>query len=411
MNMKHDFDALRPELVRALARTTAHRQSKKLSLVRFGLILAMLAASGAVRGTTYYIDLTGASFNPDQLSIEVGDTVTWVNDSGLEHTATSDDGLWDSDVLEPGNPGDSFSYTFTDMGVHVSQDGDGVTFGEFDYYCQFHGGAGLHGMSGAIYVYEAAAGNTPPVTPVNVAPADNALNQPVAVQLRSSVFSDPNSDFHAASEWIISYASNGVVVVDSGEVSNGSLTNYSPAGLAEGTAYDWKVRYKDGRGAWSDYSTTTRFTTLISATETGIGLLASYNNIIDFNSPLIVTTNSTVNFTWGKTRPNRRITADNFAVRWEGSILPQFTEQYAIQLQYRGQARVWVNNQLLIDEWTGCSFTQTRRNWIPLVAGQLTSIRVDYVADTAGAQAILRWTSPSLPIEIIPTTRLFPHAP
>ena len=371
----------------------------------------MLLAGLEIRGATHYVILDGSSFNPDQLSIEVGDTVIWVNDSGVEHTSTSDDLLWDSDVLEPGNPGDSFSFTFIDQGPNLKQDEDGVTYGECDYYCQFHGGAGLHGMSGSIFVYEASAANTPPATPVNVLPINNAINQAVAVQLRGSVFSDPNSDFHAASEWIVYYASNGLVAVDSGEITSGSLTNYSPAGLSEGTTYDWKVRYKDGRGAWSDYSTTTRFTTLVSATETGTGLLANYNNILDFNAPLLVTTNSTVNFTWGKTRPNRRITADNFAVRWEGSILPQFTEQYAIQFQYRGQARVWVNNQLIIDEWAGCSFPQARRGWIPLVAGQLASIRVDYVADPAGALAILRWTSPSLPIEIIPTSRLFPHAP
>jgi plastocyanin len=409
MNMKHDVSTLRPERVCVLNAAKALRNLRKLAGLT--ILLAILIAGPSARSATHFILLDGSSFNPDQLSIAVGDTVIWVNDSGVEHTSTSDDLLWDSDVLEPGNPGDSFSYTFNDMGPHLNQDTNGVTYGEDDYYCQFHGQAGLHGMSGAIYVYEASAANTPPVTPVNVLPANNASNQAVAIQLRSSVYADANSDFHAASQWIIYYASNALVAVDSGEVSGGSLTNYSPAGLSEGTAYDWKVRYKDGRGAWSDYSATTRFTTLVSATETGAGLLGSYNNIADFNAPLIVQTNATVNFTWGKARPNRRITADNFAVRWEGSILPQFTEQYAIQFQYRGQARVWVNNQLVIDEWAGCSFSQTRRGWIPLVAGQLASIRVEYVADPAGALAMLRWTSPSLPIEIIPTSRLFPHAP
>ena len=373
--------------------------------VQAGIGLAILLTGWAGRATTYDIVLTGSSFEPDQISIEVGDTVIWHNDSGLEHTTTSDDGFWDSDVLEPG---DTFSYTFTDKGPHVDPD---EGYGEFDFYCQFHGGAGLHGMSGSVFVYDAASGNNPPATPVNVLPVNNAGNQPVAVQLRGSVFSDSDNDFHAASEWLVYDANNNTVVVDSGEVTSGSLTNSSPAGLSEGTAYDWQVRYKDGRGAWSDYSAKTRFTTLTSVQQNGVGLRASYNNIVDFISPLVVQTNSTVDFNWGKTRPNRRITADNFAVQWEGSILPQFTEQYAIQFQYRGQARVWVNDQLLIDEWTGCSFNQTRRAWIPLVAGQLASIRVDYVADPGGALAVLRWTSPSLPIEIIPTSRLFPVSP
>ena len=130
MNIELDFGALR------------------LPLVKFGTALAILLGSAAVHAATHDITLTGSSFEPDLLSIEVGDTVVWHNDSGLEHTTTSDDGFWDSDTLEPG---DTFSYTFTDMGPHVSQDGGGVTFGEFDFYCQFHGGAGLHGMSGSIF--------------------------------------------------------------------------------------------------------------------------------------------------------------------------------------------------------------------------------------------------------------------
>jgi hypothetical protein len=118
-----------------------------------------------------------------------------------------------------------------------------------------------------------------------------------------------------------------------------------------------------------------------------------------------------VNFDWGTTRPHRRITADNFAVRWEGSVLPEFTERYDFQFQYRGRARVWVNNQLLINEWAGCPFSQTRRGGINLVGGQLATIRVEYIADPAGALAALRWTSPSLPMQIIPSTRLFPPSP
>lgn len=331
-------------------------------------------------------------YDPQFVAINVGDTILWRNNGG-EHTATSDDGLFDSDVTAFGN---EYTYTFTDSGI-------------FPFHCSLHGSPG-QGMWGSIVVSQ-PDNNNPPATPINQSPTNNAINQPVAVQLRASLFFDPDGiDFHGASQWVLRYASNSAVALDSGEVT-GSLTNYNPAGLAEGTAYDWQVRYKDGRGMWSSYSTATRFTTLVAFNQQGIGLRASYNNVLDFASPLVVMTNATVNFDWGQTRPSRRITADDFAVRWEGSLLPQFTEPYAIQFQYHGRARVWVNNELLIDEWNGCSFSQARRGFISLVAGQLAAVRVDYVADPAGAAAVLRWTSPSLPSEVIPTTRLFPNAP
>src|SRR3954469_9753219 len=107
MKMKHDVDALNG--MRAL------QKFRKLPFATFAIAFAMLLVGREVRGATHYVYLTGASFEPDQLSIAVGDTVIWENDSGLEHTSTSDDGNWDSDVLEPGNPGDSFSYVFANM--------------------------------------------------------------------------------------------------------------------------------------------------------------------------------------------------------------------------------------------------------------------------------------------------------
>jgi len=122
-------------------------------------------------------------------------------------------------------------------------------------------------------------------------------------------------------------------------------------------------------------------------------------------------TNAAINFNWGTARPHRRVTADAFAVRWEGSLLPRFTEPYQVQFQYHGRARVWVNQQLLVDDWNGCSFAQARRATVSLVAGQLAAVRIEYAADPAGALAILRWASPSLPLEVVPTTRLFPQAP
>jgi plastocyanin len=352
---------------------------------------AMIICIGG-QATTFEVRMEDYFYDLQDLAINEGDTVKWKNYGG-EHTATSDDGLFDSEVL---GFAEEYSFTFNTSGI-------------YPYHCSLHGAPGS-GMFGSILVSDPIE-NTPPDKPVNQSPPNNATNQPVALQLRASVFSDLDGiDFHAASQWVLRFASNNAVALDSGEVSgSGSLTNYNPVGLAEGTSYDWQVRYKDGRGMWSEYSTPTRFTTLIAFNQQGIGLRASYNNIVDFASPLIVLTNAAIDFNWGNDRPNRRITADDFAVRWEGSLLPQFTQQYQIQFQYHGRARVWVNNQLLIDEWNGCSFSQTRRGLVSLVAGQLAAVRVDYVADVAGALAILRWSSPSLLTEVIPSSRLFPY--
>jgi hypothetical protein len=264
-------------------------------------------------------------------------------------------------------------------------------------------------MSGVISVAE-PTDNTQPQTPANSFPANEATNQPLVVQLNASPFSDPEAtDFHAATQWIVRYASNQVVAADSGPVSGLSLTNYSPAGLIEETAFEWQVRYKDGRGAWSEYSAPTRFTTLASFKVPGVGLRGAYYNGADFTNALVVATNMMINFDWGKVRPHRRITSDEFAVRWEGAVLPKFSELYQFEFEFRGRARVWVNNELVIDDWTASPFILARRAAVRMSAGQLMPLRVEYAAAPTGALAILRWMSLNVPMEVVPTVRLFPE--
>jgi plastocyanin len=75
------------------------------------------------------------TFNPQSVSINAGETVTW-NWTGSGHSVTSDDGSWDSDVQSAPF---TFSQTFP-------------TAGSFDYYCKVHGAAGRIGMWGTVVV-------------------------------------------------------------------------------------------------------------------------------------------------------------------------------------------------------------------------------------------------------------------
>jgi plastocyanin len=68
------------------------------------------------------VDIADFAFSPQVLEIPVGTTVTWTNSDTSQHTATANDGSFDSGILAQGA---SFSFTFD-------------TPGTFDYICSLH---------------------------------------------------------------------------------------------------------------------------------------------------------------------------------------------------------------------------------------------------------------------------------
>jgi plastocyanin len=96
---------------------------------------------------------TGAvSYSPNDLSVAVGDTVTWRNTSGGFHNVHFDDGTVNA---PPSNADWSYPRTFTEAG-------------EYRYHCDFHG----PGMSGVVRVGTSAPTPTPTPTATPTAPPD-----------------------------------------------------------------------------------------------------------------------------------------------------------------------------------------------------------------------------------------------
>ena len=77
------------------------------------------------------VEISGSAFQPQNIDVKVGDTVTFVNKDEIAHTATAGDKSFDSKTLEQGA---SFDFTATKAG-------------KIDYVCLFH-----PGMTGTITV-------------------------------------------------------------------------------------------------------------------------------------------------------------------------------------------------------------------------------------------------------------------
>jgi amicyanin len=75
--------------------------------------------------------MTNRSYDPQEITVKVGDTVTWVNQDAPKHDVVADNGEFKSSLFDKGQ---SFSFTFTKAGT-------------YPYHCSIH-----PGMTGTVIV-------------------------------------------------------------------------------------------------------------------------------------------------------------------------------------------------------------------------------------------------------------------
>ncbi|MBN1413254.1 MAG: hypothetical protein JW969_20605, partial [Spirochaetales bacterium] len=138
----------------------------------------------------------------------------------------------------------------------------------------------------------------------------------------------------------------------------------------------------------------------------GNGLSGAYYNNMDFTSLALTRTDSTVNFNWGTGSPNSAIDADTFSVIWTGNVVPLYSQTYTFYATTDDGVRLYVNNQLIIDQWVDRGATESSGN-ISLSAGNQYPIRMEYYENGGDASATLSWSSSSQGKQIIPQSQLY----
>ena len=90
--------------------------------MRILLLAALVALSQPAFAADHAVEIKGMKFNPAALDVAAGDTVTFTNADAAPHTATANDGAFDTGRL---NKGQSATVTVAAAGVH-------------DYKCAIH---------------------------------------------------------------------------------------------------------------------------------------------------------------------------------------------------------------------------------------------------------------------------------
>ena len=86
------------------------------SLVPALAALVMAAGAGSADAPTRTVSIPGKFYDPAQISVLVGTTVTWKNDDSINHTVTTDGDAFSSGYVPPGG---AFTFTFAKQGHYA----------------------------------------------------------------------------------------------------------------------------------------------------------------------------------------------------------------------------------------------------------------------------------------------------
>lgn len=114
-----------------------------------------------------------------------------------------------------------------------------------------------------------------------------------------------------------------------------------------------------------------------------------FNNLTLSGNPLLVRDDLNLDFNWGVGSPAPgTVSADQFSVRWTRTF-PLNAGRYRFSVTSDDGARLWVNNQLIIDTWYNHA-TETFSAEMNVPGGNVP-IKLEYFENQGHAEARLNW--------------------
>ena len=131
------------------------------------------------------------------------------------------------------------------------------------------------------------------------------------------------------------------------------------------------------------------------------GLKGQYYLGTDLETLKLERIDAQLDFNWSREGPVKDVPREFISVRWTGAVEPQFSELYTFHTLSDDGVRLWVNDRLLIDNWTDHGPTEDTGS-IQLEAGKRYNLRLEYYQ--GGGEAVLKllWSSPSQRKQVIP---------
>ncbi len=185
------------------------------------------------------------------------------------------------------------------------------------------------------------------------------------------------------------------------KLSDGRVYLYHNDDNVHGGVHRWRI---DGLDTVAEQTTTINWQQDLQP-----GLLGEYFDTPDWNSAnrKSSTLTGAINFDWAGSPPSGSglTHGDLFSARWSGFVSPQYTETYTFEVDSGDWARLWVDGKQVL------AGPGVQIGTAALTAGTYVPVRLEYRHDTAPSGLALKWSSASVPTEVVPSNRLAWAAP
>ncbi|MCB0131242.1 MAG: alpha/beta fold hydrolase, partial [Caldilineaceae bacterium] len=140
----------------------------------------------------------------------------------------------------------------------------------------------------------------------------------------------------------------------------------------------------------------------VSAVNAFPGWQAAYFNNAELQGePMVVRNENDLNYIWGLQAPVVGVPSENFSARWTRNVSFE-ANAYRFSVEVAGGVRLWLDGQLLLDDWVSAP-VRVRTVDTPLLTAGSHALRVEYNKSSGNGALRVRWAPLTTPVLVPPT--------
>ncbi|MEI8204373.1 MAG: glycoside hydrolase family 3 C-terminal domain-containing protein [Bacteroidota bacterium] len=122
------------------------------------------------------------------------------------------------------------------------------------------------------------------------------------------------------------------------------------------------------------------------------GLIGEYfDNAELIGKPVFIQVDTNMEFYWDKNSPAPNVPADNFSVRWTGTITPPESGNYDLGVVSDDRSRLYFENKLLIDNWRPYEMNVMKTTKVRMEKGKEYKVQMEFADSVDFAGIRFRW--------------------